>query len=365
MVFAVCLGSFSMYTLTNFGSNTLTLEDNRPAAECPTRIWKFATFASEFEKYFNDRFAFRERLIAFRKLVKLKIFKVSASPDVMVGKDGFFFCSAKGGHLGVLCGEPLFNSSELVQWKNLLERRATWCKAHGIDYVFMLAPDKSSIYPEYLPSHYVKSGGPTRADQLIGFLQKIRSPLRFVDLRAAVKDGKGAFPLYLKTDTHWNQLGAYYGYSAIINDLRSRHPEIQPPAALSNFNIPPYIFTEGDLARLQGLLGILTEENIAVNRCRRPPWSTLMYPKWFHNKFGVDDTTPFYCELKDSKLPKALMFRDSFACPLAELFLPEHFSKIAFYWQPEFSEEIVLKEKPSIVMQEALETCLYETIPPA
>jgi SGNH hydrolase-like domain, acetyltransferase AlgX len=362
LLFAVCLLFFCISTVANFCSKTVLLEDNRLAAECPSG-GQFFTYARDFEKYFNDRFADREKLIAYDSFFKLKAFKISASSDVLVGKNDFFFCCSKGGHLGVLQGTPLFSAQELNDWKNLLERRTKWCKERGIDYVFMLAPDKPSIYPEYLPSDCAKSVGPTRADQLISFLQKSQSSIKIIDLRAAVRTGKGALPLYLKTDTHWNQLGAYYGYQSIVNSLRLRNTKVHPPMPLSAFRIAPYVFKKGDLARLQGLLGILTEENIAVNRLISPNWAIVKYPIKEDNKYGVEDTTPFYCELKGSVLPRALMFRDSFACYLAELFLPGHFSKIAFYWQPEFSEKIVLKEKPNIVMQEELETCLYDDLP--
>ncbi len=362
-IFGVGLAFFCLFTVANFFSRTNLLEDNRLAARCPSRVRQFATFAGDFEKCFNDRFAFREKLIACGKLGRIKLFKVPASQDVLLGKADFFFCAAKGGHLGLLQGTPPFTSQELVGWKNLLEKRAIWCRKRGIDYLFALAPNKSSIYPELLPSHYRTKGGPTRTDQLINFLQESHSCAQAIDLRKSVRAGKGSLPLYLRTDTHWNQLGAYYGYCSIIENVRLRYPSIPPPRLLSQFKIVPYDFKKGDLARLQGLLGVLTEESVAVHRPTGPPWTTVRYPKWLDNKYGMDDTTPFYCELKGSKLPRALMFRDSFASPLAELFLPEHFSRSAFYWQPEFSEDIVLREKPDIVIHEALETCLYEDLP--
>jgi hypothetical protein len=363
--FASCLIVFSLTTATNFVSRRLLLEDNRLAADCQFHVSDLAGFSKDFEKYFNDRLGFRERLIACRNLVKVKVFKVSASSDVLIGKDGYLFCSSKGGDQGLLHGSPLFSEQDLANWKSLLEKRARWCRNNGMDYLFVLAPGKVSIYRELLPSPFNKTIPMTRTDQLIAFLRKTKSPVQSIDLRETLRAGKGSWPLYLKTDTHWNQLGAYYAYCAIINKLKAMHQPIASPVPIDNFRVVPYIFTKGDLARLEGLLGILTEDNIAVNRKSTPPWAIVKYPLCFCNKYGVKDTTPFYCESPKSKSLKALMFRDSFASPLAELYLPEHFSKISFYWQPDFSEQIVSREKPNIVIQEALETCLYGDIPPA
>jgi len=57
------------------------------------------------------------------------------------------------------------------------------------------------------------------------------------------------------------------------------------------------------------------------------------------------------------------MFRDSFSCYMIDLYLPKHFSRISFFWQPEFNESIVLREKPNIVLQESVECSLYSPLP--
>ena len=49
----------------------------------------------------------------------------------------------------------------------------------------------------------------------------------------AGKDESDA-PIWCKNDTHWNGLGAYYGYEAIIGDLGEVFPALVP-SALSQF----------------------------------------------------------------------------------------------------------------------------------
>jgi len=259
-------------------------------------------------------------------------------------------------------GSHAFSPEELHRWKELLERRHTWCNKRGIDYFFVLAPTKFSVYPEFLPWEYANYPRRTRTDELIDFLKQTRSPVQVIDLRSSLRTAKSTLPLYLRTDTHWNQLGAYYGYKSMIELLRERQPSISPPSSLANFNLKARRFGTGDLARMQGLLGVLTETTIELDHKEQSTVKLYRESNFSENVVGQEETRAFGYHQDRSDLPSMLMFRDSFAAFMIELPLPEHFSRSTYFWQPEFSESIVLREKPDIVIQEMLESCLY--LPP-
>ena len=67
-------------------------------------------------------------------------------------------------------------------------------------------------------------------------------------------------------------------------------------------------------------------------------------------------------EIPGSSLPRAVIFRDSFASALAP-FLSEHFSRAVYLWQNDFDADIVLQEHPDVVIQEIVGRHLYEFIP--
>lgn len=362
--FVACLSLFFAFTVARFSPGRIALDENRMSAELPQlpSTWTSAcSFPQSFEKYFNDRFALRSRLVSLRTLLLLKLFNLPGSRYVLAGKDGFFFYADRV-NLPMILGNQPFTITELNSWKSLLERRHSSCKSKGINYFFVIAPAKSSIYPELLPAGYENLAKRTRTDELIDFLKQTGCPVPVIDLRPPVRSSKGSMPLYLRTDTHWNQLGTYYGYQSMINYLHAFHPSIGTPLALSECVIKPYIFKKGDLARAQGLLGSLVEENIALNR-RVPQKATMFKYPVVDSKPTSADVLPFGYEQNGSRAPKAVMFRDSFACYMAELFLADHFSRIVFFWQPQFDEGIVKKEKPNLVIQEMLETGLYESPP--
>jgi alginate O-acetyltransferase complex protein AlgJ len=67
-------------------------------------------------------------------------------------------------------------------------------------------------------------------------------------------------------------------------------------------------------------------------------------------------------EIADSSLPRAVIFRDSFASRLVP-FLSEHFSRAVYLWQNDFDADDVLKERPDVVIQEIVGRHLYSFIP--
>ncbi len=83
-------------------------------------------------------------------------------------------------------------------------------------YKLILCPNKETIYPEFLPD-WVQPAEASAADTLLAHLPKGS----YVDTRSALRDARSGFsePLYFKTDTHWNSLGAWVAFRAFSRDL--------------------------------------------------------------------------------------------------------------------------------------------------
>jgi alginate O-acetyltransferase complex protein AlgJ len=56
-------------------------------------------------------------------------------------------------------------------------------------------------------------------------------------------------------------------------------------------------------------------------------------------------------EQRDASRPRAVVFRDSFGSALIP-FLSEHFARALYLWQYNFDPEVVLAERPTVVIQE-------------
>jgi hypothetical protein len=75
-----------------------------------------------------------------------------------------------------------------------------------------------------------------------------------------------------------------------------------------------------------------------------PPGVTLFSP-------------PLATECDDPRLPRAVMFHDSFVVAMLP-FLSEHFRRIAYVWDPDFHPDVVEREQPEIVLHELVERWL-------
>ncbi len=67
-------------------------------------------------------------------------------------------------------------------------------------------------------------------------------------------------------------------------------------------------------------------------------------------------------EHRDPTLPKAMIFRDSFAGRLIP-FLSEHFSRAFYLWQNEFDFDDIERQKPAVVIQEFVARHFFSYVP--
>src|SRR5262249_32737262 len=148
-------------------SVSLLPEEERLAAPLPKLKWdqnSLAALPSSFEKFFNDRLAFRIQLVRWRNYLKMRLFVISPTPAVVVGKDGWLFCEAHFDSNTSRERVPM-TSTELASWKEVFEQRAHYLADKGIRYLVVVAPEKAQIYPEFLPERLRLRGRPARMDQ--------------------------------------------------------------------------------------------------------------------------------------------------------------------------------------------------------
>jgi len=138
------------------------------------------------------------------------------------------------------------------------ERHLTNClsvlAARGIKYLFVIPPDKHSIYPENLPAWLIGSrpvGCRSKLDQLVDYMRK-HSTVEVLDLRPALLAGKKTAPTYLQQDSHWNWYGGFIGCQEVIKALARQTPQL-PPLQLEDFDWSNAPAAGGDLARILGL----------------------------------------------------------------------------------------------------------------
>lgn len=175
--------------------------------EIPNNVKELSKFLKSFEDYYNDHFGFREKLIYQYNREMEKRFGLSGVPSVMIGKEGWYFYSKE--HLvNDFRGLTPLTEQQLASWKADFVHKEEWLAKQGIHHLFVVMPNKQTIYPEYLPDAIQNAKGVTRFEQLMDYLDK-DPDVDIVNPQQALCKAKTKIQVYQKTDTHWNEYGAF------------------------------------------------------------------------------------------------------------------------------------------------------------
>jgi alginate O-acetyltransferase complex protein AlgJ len=230
-----------------------------------------AQYPEQFDAYFRDNFGWRERLIRWHHLFKFYFLQQSPVANVIVGHDGWLFYAANGDGVDIrdFGGRWPHSASDVEAWLKRQDARVEEYAQLGARYLLALAPNKHTVYPEYVPARY----GPHAP----GLLDEIRTQLwrhprlDVVDLRDVLLPHRDA-QLYFRGDSHWNAQGAFRAAQAITDALRARVP------AVGTLRDDDYILRTGridggDLVNMLALGIQLTDRSFGYER--RTPGGTI------------------------------------------------------------------------------------------
>ena len=332
----------------------VTRGENRDLAPAPVVApsWPAVSrLPAAFTTWFQDHFAFRRRLVQWQAAFRLLALRVSPSPTVIRGKDGWLFYADDGALDDYLNAVP-FTDADLARWTTTLQHTQDRLHAQGITYLFVIAPDKHAIYPEFLPDGLQRTPGPSRADQLVAHL-RAHSTVPVLDLRPALLEAKRDARNYHRTDSHWNDLGALVASQQILGRLHEltggRLPALAPLPA-SAFDRRDRRAPGKDLARMLGLERWLSEDDPRL-RARDARARVVEPPDPAPGDDTGYDIGRLATEVAQPDLPRAVIYRDSFGSALVP-FLAEHFSRALYLWEYDVNPRTIEQERPQVVIHE-------------
>ncbi|MGQ9486108.1 MAG: alginate O-acetyltransferase AlgX-related protein [Desulfosoma sp.] len=324
-----------------------------PLPSWPASAEELMTFPSTFEKWFDDHFGGRHRLVQAYHLMALALGS-SGTPRVLVGSKGWLYYTDPndGNNVEDYRRTDPLTPQELERWRLVLETKASWLKSQGIAYLFLVVPNKHTIYPEYYPSRIRVRGERSRLDQFMDAMHGSDVPV--MDLREPLRQAKIFGPLYHKTDSHWNALGAALAANLILEKLGSLDPGIHG----QRFGVDDFSWHStpgGDLARMLSLSSLLREVRVPVIR----PGRLRCAPKVPEPVLDAEDPDLVITTCR-SEGKSAVVFRDSFFTGLRPFF-SEHFTRTVYTTAlPEIDtlEQFVRMYAPDVVLEERVERYL-------
>lgn len=324
------------------------VNENREAAPQPvfTGWSESKEFFQAIERYYDDHFGFRKRLVRWHSGWKEKFFHEAAVREVIIGRDGWLY-TATNEMIENYTRIKQFSAEDLDAWQKLFETRRDWLAQRGIQYLVVFAPDKQTIYPEHLPDWLKRGAAPSKLDQIIARLNE-RSTVSVLDLRPTLLDAKKREPIFLMTDTHWNQSGIFATYQTLITTLSTQFPGLTPlPASFFTWQDSP---CPGDLAIMLGQESSFPEKNHLSITPREP---LQIEATSLPSAKRVAMTTTHNPKASG----KAIVYHDSFGHGWIPL-IGYHFGEVIYIAKRPIDPALIEREKPLVVIDQIVERIL-------
>lgn len=357
-IFFIIIFSPSLFMI--FGQKTgFSYTEKRSLATFPSppaNAFEVRRFFSDVDGYLNDHFGFREWMVyRYQREIGKRFSDVGTLSKVMEGIDDWYFFTGNK-LLEDFTGRDLLGTSDLEEWIETFRAKQQWLEKQGIQYLFIVPPNKMSIYGNFLGEPWVSQRGMTRLSQIMNAMNE-NDKSSFLHLSPALIEKSRDEYLFLKSDSHWNQYGAYLGYLSIAAKIESLFPD--------NRFKRDFTFSEtitrtcekkkpncGDLTHM-----LLDYDSFDESFKVVDPFSSCAVDQKYNHNFSNIDTTvpdPYIAKSCETKELRVLVFRDSFFRAL-EPYFSENFKEVIYLWKTydqKNIEELLAVFKPDIVIEE-------------
>jgi alginate O-acetyltransferase complex protein AlgJ len=294
--------------------------------------------------YTNDHFAFRNWLFFAHSLIRAKALQTASLPNrIIIGDKGWFF-EVDDFAMKDYRRLNRFTDRELADFVRIMKERTEWLQARGIRYYVMVPPNRNRIYSELFPGQYAPL--PHHGHNKLDFFRKyLREQIGFdlLDPSDSLLYYKQFHDVYYSTDSHWNQFGAWVGYSVLVHAMKKDFPCLQP-LTYSELCLKDSFSSKGDLAALLDLQDVYRRKEFRITACNsgRP--------------VGEEASPGILLRMENPSVPdscgiKVILFRDSYSNYMIP-YLNRDIRELVVVWSYDFLHELIETEKPDAVVLE-------------
>ena len=142
------------------------------------------------------------------------------STQVLLGKEDWLFYKSTedGDPISDFQGINHYDEATMQAVADKLMNERNQFANYGIDFYILSIPNKSSVYPEYMPDTIERKDTTSRTDLLMKYLEE-NTDLNVVDAKPTLVKAKKKKPVYYKSDTHFNQIGAFVTVQALKDKI--------------------------------------------------------------------------------------------------------------------------------------------------
>jgi len=212
----LCVILFVVPVATFVSQKTGTLEGERrrvvafPHAPKKIAAGEIKRFFREFDVFFADHFPLRGPLLSLSSRLHESTGSDLDMEKCYSGKENWLFLGNNYDRtVDKLQGRAKLSRAALRRHVEYYAGMRSAARSNGADFVVFIGPNKSSVYPEYLPS-FVTPANKRFITPLVEALRDAGVKVYDPTERLIRKKAEGI--LYYRTDTHWNERGAYEAF---------------------------------------------------------------------------------------------------------------------------------------------------------
>jgi hypothetical protein len=305
------------------------------------------SYKDGIDAYFLKTYPLKDISFTSYRDIQREVFNADPIPEKVVeGREGWMFLgNSYSDVITESIGLEIFPPGFLKHIKKTVTERENWLSSKNIAYYMAIAPNKHSVYGEYLPIKFRDTI--SKKKQLLELLSEEH---RIIDLAKDFSRYKKEDKLFYKTNTHWTDVGAYWGYYNLMLEIKADFPEVKI-LTMSALDRKKKQTNSEDLTRM---LRIKVDEEVVElineNQASTELEKQLTVPDYYK-------TTPSTYEYRytsDANNLKVLLIGDSFSTALRQ-FLKESFGETVILRSNLFVESVVEKEAPDILIHEFVE----------
>ena len=315
------------------------------------------SFPQRFEQFFESHLGGRHALVAVDHAIYYWGFAMSPTDAVIVGEQGWAFLNQDYMPQS-LAGEP-FAQGQLEQWLAVFKDAQRFVATWKGQLLVVVAPNKASIYPEYLPASIKSARGVPRLDKFNRKL--VAEGIEVLDLRPAMAAAKSRAPTHCKFDTHWNGWGALVATREIAKSISAMTSKpVRFDLGAFEFVSKPYV---GDLASMM-VIEPFVNNTTHLPVARIPMAKRLDLPTQQIAAGGPvwnEGALAFSSQNKDG--PTVLVHHDSFGLPLVNVLPHVLGDSVWLYFTRSFNHAALSRTKPDVVVYLIAERYLHQDPP--
>ncbi len=288
-------------------------------------------FTKQYDDYFTDNFAFRPNLITINAFLNAGLFGESVSEQVIIGKQGWLYFEPTLRDYKRL---STLTDNEVYRIARILEIQRDALNLKGVAFIFAVAPNKASIYGQYMPERYLTADNLSNAEKL--FKQLDERGFEYADLFTPLRNHKSG--TYHKQDTHWNNTGALIARNELLNCIQKKKQ-----FSFKEYDLDSFVAKNDFLGDLGAMLypaaqmkDIQHHYNVEKSFTTKSPMRSL-------------EDLMISTESEGGEL-NAVMFRDSFANALIPI-LSNDFKSVTYSRAVPYNYSLLNSDTDAVILQ--------------